>query len=509
MLRKSTYVALGAVLAIAGVLALFAFSSGPRTSRSSSASSTVPHALSIGVQPAVTTTSLNATVSVNVVITDAADLGAFEFTLSFAPAVVSVTDVQLGAFLGSSSRPAYALGPHIDNNAGAISFGGYTLGASPAGPNGAGVLATITFHALSVGSSDLIFTHSLVTDRLAAIQAVTTQPGQIIVSGATPTPTTPPTSTPTPTDQATATPTTAPTSTPTPTDQATATPTPSATFTAAPSATPTRTPTRTPKPTKTRTPTRTATATATATAGTPPPPTATPTATPSPAPTATPTLTPTAGPSPTPTVTPTRTPKPTKTPTRTATPTSTPTDGPTPTPTPTTPVFNTGFLSPTANQPTVGGDANGYEINPTNAYADDGLFAADMNSGTGASTSCTSPRKDRHLFYDFNVTLPGSATITGLEVRLDAGADSTAGAPFLCVQLSADGGATWTTPQVTGALGTTEATFIVGGSANPWGRTWTVANFSNANFRVRVASVAAATDRDFNLEYVALRVHYY
>lgn len=487
MLRKSTYVALGAVLAVAGVLALFAFSSGLGASRSSSASSAAPHALSIGLQPAVTTTSLNAAVSVDVVITDAADLGAFEFTLAFAPAVVSVTDVQLGVFLGSSGRPAYALGPHIDNNAGTVSFGGYTLGASPAGPNGAGVLATITFHALSVGSSNLTFTHSLVTDRLAAIQAVTTQPGQIIVSGATPTPTTPPTSTPTPTDEATA------------------TPTPSATFTATPSATPTRTP----KPTKTRTPTRTATATATATAGTPPPPTATPTATPSPAPTATPTLTPTAGPSPTPTRTPTRTPKPTKTPTRTATPTSTPTDGPTPTPTPTPPVFNTGFLSPTTNQPTVGGDANGYEINPTNAYADDGLSAADMDSGAGASTSCTSPRKDRHLFYDFNVTLPGSATIAGLEVRLDAGADSTAGAPLLCVQLSADGGATWTTPQVTGALGTTEATFIVGGSANTWGRTWSVANLSNASFRIVVTSVAAATDRDFNLEYVALRVHYY
>ena len=491
MLRKSAFIALGAGLAVACVLTLFTLWSGLWSPRSPMLLAAAPHALSIGLQPAVTTTSLNATITVDVVITDAVDLGAFEFTLSYAPAVVAVTDVQLGAFLGSSSRPAYALGPHIDNNAGTVSFGGYTLGATPSGPNGAGILATITFHALGIGSSDLIFTHSLITDRLAAIQTVTTQPGQIIVSGATPTPTTPPTSTPTPTDEATP------------------TPTPTSTLTPAPSATPTRTPTRTPKPTKTRTPTRTPTATATATPGTPPPPTATPTATPSPAPSATSTLTPTAGPSPTPTVTPTRTPKPTKTPTRTATPTSTPTDGPTPTPTATAPVLNTGFLSPTANQPTDGGDANGFEVSPINAYADDGLFAADIDSGTGASTSCTSPRKDRHLFYNFDVALPGGAVIAGLEVRLDAKTDSSVGAPFLCVQLSADGGVTWTTPQGTGTLGAPEATFTVGGSANTWGRTWTVANLSNASFRMRLTTVAAATDRDFSLDYVALRVHYH
>ncbi|MFZ1474799.1 MAG: cohesin domain-containing protein [Anaerolineae bacterium] len=491
MLRKSAFVALGAVLAVACVLTLFALWFGLWSPRSPMLLAAAPHALSIGLQPAVTTTSLNASITVDVVITDAADLGAFEFTLSYAPAVVAVTDVQLGAFLGSSSRPAYALGPHIDSNAGTVSFGGYTLGATPSGPNGAGILATITFHALGIGNSDLVFTHSLITDRLATVQAVTTQPGQIIVSGATPTPTIPPTSTPTPTVAATA------------------TPTPTSTLTPAPSATPTRTPTRTPKPTKTRTPTRTPIATATATPGTPPPPTATSTATPSPAPSATPTLTPTAGPSPTPTVTPTRTPKPTKTPTRTATPTATPTDGPTPTPTATVPVLNTGFLSPTANQPTDGGDANGFEVSPTNAYADDGLFAADMDSGTGTSTSCTSPRKDRHLYYNFDVALPGGATISGLEVRLDAKADSSVGAPFLCVQLSADGGVTWTTPQGTGTLGATEATFTVGGSANTWGRTWTVANLSNASFRMRLTMVAAAVDRDFSLDYVALRVHYH
>ncbi len=52
--------------------------------------------------------------------------------------------------------------------------------------------------------------------------------------------------------------------------------------------------------------------------------------------------------------------------------------------------------------------SNGYELAPTNAYADDGVFAVDN---------------------DFGVSLPGGATVAGIELRLDARADSATGAP--------------------------------------------------------------------------------
>ena len=42
------------------------------------------------------------------------------------------------------------------------------------------------------------------------------------------------------------------------------------------------------------------------------------------------------------------------------------------------------------------GDNNGYATSPSSAYANDGLFAVDTNSGTSTSTSCTSTRKDKH-----------------------------------------------------------------------------------------------------------------
>jgi hypothetical protein len=170
---------------------------------------------------------------------------------------------------------------------------------------------------------------------------------------------------------------------------------------------------------------------------------------------------------------------------------------------------NTGFQSPTANSPVTSsaGDNNGFEVSPANAHANDGVFAVDNNSGTGTQTSCTSNRKDKHIYRDYNFGFSASA-INGIEVRLDAKVDSTSNAPKLCVQLSWDGGTTWTTAKSTPTLTTSEATYILGGNSDTWGRTWTSANFSNANFRVRVISVASSTARDFSLDWIAVNVHY-
>ena len=155
-----------------------------------------------------------------------------------------------------------------------------------------------------------------------------------------------------------------------------------------------------------------------------------------------------------------------------------------------------------------GGDGNGYQTNPANAHADDGLFAVDTNSGSGSSTSCTNSGKDKHLFHTYGLTIPVGATIKGIEVRLDAKVDSTSGSPKLCVQLSWNGGASWTAAKSTATLATAESTRALGGATDTWGRTWAVADVSNANFRVRVISVANSTSRDFSLDWVAVRVHY-
>ena len=81
-----------------------------------------------------------------------------------------------------------------------------------------------------------------------------------------------------------------------------------------------------------------------------------------------------------------------------------------------------------------------------------------------------------------------------------ARADSTSGAPRMCVQLSGDGGATWTTAKVTGTLATALTTITLGGAADTWGRTWNAANFTDGNFRLRLIDVASSTSRDFFLD---------
>jgi hypothetical protein len=202
---------------------------------------------------------------------------------------------------------------------------------------------------------------------------------------------------------------------------------------------------------------------------------------------------------------PTQTPGPTNTPTSTPTATFTPTATNTPGSS-----TSTGYLAPSgqAAQTSSAGDNNGYQTNPTNALNDNSVFAVDTNSGSNKNTSCTDTGKDKHHFFNYNFNLPPAAVIQGIQVRLDARADATGGSPHICVEISGDGGATWTTAKQTATLSGTEATYILGGAADIWGRTWAVSNFSNTNFRVRVTDVAGNNSRDFSLDYIAVNVTY-
>lgn len=200
---------------------------------------------------------------------------------------------------------------------------------------------------------------------------------------------------------------------------------------------------------------------------------------------------------------------PTPTPAPTNTPTNTPLP-PTPTNTP-APVTSTGFLAPSAQGPVTSsaGDNNGYEGTPANAFAADGIFATDTSSGTNTNTSCTNNGKDKHLFYNYNFNIPSLTSVQGIEVRLNARVSSTTSAPKICVQISWDGGTTWTAAKSTATLTTANATYTLGTPTDNWGRTtWTLANFSNTNFRVRVIDVASSTARTFSLDSIAVNITY-
>ena len=76
------------------------------------------------------------------------------------------------------------------------------------------------------------------------------------------------------------------------------------------------------------------------------------------------------------------------------------------------------------------------------------------------------------------------------------------------VELSADGGATWTAAKSTATLSKTDTLYTLGSTSDLWGRTWTAAQLSDANFRVRVTNVATNTSRDFSLDQIAVQVTY-
>ncbi len=170
--------------------------------------------------------------------------------------------------------------------------------------------------------------------------------------------------------------------------------------------------------------------------------------------------------------------------------------------------LDTGYKNPSANAADSGGDGDGYGTNPNRAYSSNSSFAVDTNSGNGTGTDCAGADKDKHRYYNYGFGLPSGATVNGVEVRLDAKADSTTGSPHLCIQLSWNGGTTWTAIKSTANLTTNAATYILGGSADTWGRTWTDTNFSDANFRLRVIDVASDINRDFSLDWAGVKVYY-
>lgn len=116
------------------------------------------------LEPDQATVQVGQTVELSVVIDHAANLGSFEFAVNFDPAVVCVTQITLGPFLGSTGRDATPLGPKTDCAVGQAKFGAFTFPSGAGGPSGSGILAVITFQALASGRTDLALSDVKATD---------------------------------------------------------------------------------------------------------------------------------------------------------------------------------------------------------------------------------------------------------------------------------------------------------------------------------------------------------
>jgi hypothetical protein len=93
--------------------------------------------------------------TVDVLVENVVNLGAFEFTLGYDASVLEFVSVEKGDFLASSGRRVECLDPRV--SPGSVRLVCVTLGATPPGPDGSAVLATLTFTPAAAGTSPLRF----------------------------------------------------------------------------------------------------------------------------------------------------------------------------------------------------------------------------------------------------------------------------------------------------------------------------------------------------------------
>jgi hypothetical protein len=157
-----------------------------------------------------------------------------------------------------------------------------------------------------------------------------------------------------------------------------------------------------------------------------------------------------------------------------------------------------------------GGDGDGYQTSPNNACASGGGAAVDANSGVaGRSSDCADPDNDRHAWWGYAFGLPATVTsIDGIAVRADASLNNNGQDDYLCVELSWDGGTSWTAAQRIQMPDSTLRTYTFGGPTATWGRTWAVSELTATAFRVRVTSATSHPNKTYDLDYLAAQVYF-
>ena len=128
--------------------------------------------------------------------------------------------------------------------------------------------------------------------------------------------------------------------------------------------------------------------------------------------------------------------------------------------------------------------------------------SAYVSDNSNASALLSSLQQD---YYNFGLGVPEGNAITGIEIALEV---STAGTGEIQVDLSFDGGATYTTAvKSTGSLTSTDSIKVLGSGGDLWGRSsWSAGEISNTNFRVRVTSVGVVDS--VRIDHIQAKVHH-
>jgi hypothetical protein len=119
-----------------------------------------------------------------------------------------------------------------------------------------------------------------------------------------------------------------------------------------------------------------------------------------------------------------------------------------------------------------------------------------------------------HHYNNYNFSIPAGSTISGIEVRLDAwyllsGWPAGATGKFR-VWLSWNNGTNKTSYIDSVNVTDSEGTYYVGGPTTTWGRTWSVTDFTNANFELQLmaSTSTSGVNQYLALDYCPVPVYY-
>lgn len=151
---------------------------------------------------------------------------------------------------------------------------------------------------------------------------------------------------------------------------------------------------------------------------------------------------------------------------------------------------DTGQLSPSGFQDDQGVSSE------TNAYSSNDQYVVFNNTD------------DEVDYTTFNMSIPASATITGIIVYVE-GKISSGATITMRAQLSWDDGGSYTSTSLGtfSTFTTSDNVYSVGGVSNTFGRTWSPSDFSNANFRVQL-DAGGSNGGTLSVDHVQVRVYY-
>lgn len=132
---------------------------------------------------------------------------------------------------------------------------------------------------------------------------------------------------------------------------------------------------------------------------------------------------------------------------------------------------------------------------PQNAYTSNNVYANTIALG------------NTHDYYNYNINVSGATSIDGIEV-ITEGYNGITGLFNFSVEMSWDGGSSWTTSGYRGTHNQVDSQQTLGGSSDTWGRSWAVTDFNNTNFRIKINKSEGNGAFYSYLDWVAVKVHY-